>query len=82
MHFFGGVGMWSFLLGGLVGIWMVGLKLLEGKSFISTPLPLLAVFFILIGLQFVLMGLLAEMLMRIYFETENRQTYKIKEKIN
>jgi len=82
MHFFGGTGMWSFLLGGVMGVWAIVLKLLEGKSFISTPLPLLAVFFVLIGLQFILMGLLAEMLTRIYFETENRQIYKIKERIN
>lgn len=82
MHFFGGAGMWSFLLGGLVGLWAVILKIVENRSFIATPLPLLAVFFVLIGLQFVLMGLLAEMVTRIYFETENRQIYKIKEKIN
>lgn len=82
MHFFGGAGLWSFLLGGLVGIWALWLKLLEGKSFISTPLPLLSIFFVLIGLQFVLMGLLAEMITRVYFETENRQIYRIKEKIN
>jgi glycosyltransferase involved in cell wall biosynthesis len=82
MHFFGGAGIWSFLLGGIVGVWALALKLFEGKSFISTPLPLLAVFFVLIGLQFVLMGLLAEMITRIYFETENHQIYKIKEKIN
>jgi len=82
MHFFGGAGMWSFLLGGMTSVWALVLKLLEGKSFISTPLPLLAVFFVLIGLQFILMGLLAEMLTRIYFEAENRQIYKIKEKIN
>jgi len=82
MHFFGGAGIWSFFLGGLVGLWAIILKIASNISFIATPLPLLAVFFVLIGLQFVLMGLLAEMITRIYFETENRQIYKIKEKIN
>lgn len=81
MHFFGGVGLWSFGAGLIIFFWMAVLKIVEHTAFISTPLPLVAVFFFLVGLQFILMGLLAEMMIRVYFESGERKTYRIKERI-
>ena len=54
------------------------LKFFYGTSLIQTPLPLLATMFFLIGCISILLGLLAEMNMRTYFETHGRQTYTIK----
>jgi len=82
IHFFGKIGFWSLFFGFLSGIFTLYLKLAEGKSFISTPMPLLTVVFIIIGIQFILMGLLAEILTRIYFESNHKKVYLIKEKIN
>lgn len=64
MHFFGAVGFWSFFLSGAVFVWMIGLKFLRHTDFIKTPLPVLAAIFIIVGIQFILMGLLAELIIR------------------
>ncbi|NMC51657.1 glycosyltransferase family 2 protein [Candidatus Kuenenbacteria bacterium] len=82
MHFFGKAGFYSFSLAFLSGFLAVYLRLFHHISLIITPLPLLTVFLMLVGLQFILMGLLAEMITRTYYETQNKPTYFIKEKIN
>jgi dolichol-phosphate mannosyltransferase len=82
MHFFGKVGYWSLSFGVLSGILALVLRFALGISFILTPLPLLTVFLIIVGIQFILMGLLAEILTRTYYESQNKPTYLIKEKLN
>jgi glycosyltransferase involved in cell wall biosynthesis len=82
MHFFGGVGFISISLGVIAFFIALYLKFYEATSLIQTPLPLIGVFFSIVGVQLILMGLLAEMIMRNYFELGDRKTYKIKEKIN
>jgi len=82
MHFFGKVGYWSFLLGSLSGIIALFLKFFWGVSLVTTPLPLLTVFLVIISIQFVLMGLLAEIMTRTYYESQKKPIYLIKEKIN
>ncbi|KCZ99534.1 hypothetical protein [Hyphomonas oceanitis] len=57
----------------------IGLKLFAGTSLILTPLPLLSAMLFLIGCISVLMGLLAEMIMRTYFESHGRMPYTIRE---
>lgn len=57
---------------------MVGLKLFAGVSMISTPLPLLAAMTFLVGVLSVLMGLLAEIMVRTYFEAQNRRHYLVR----
>lgn len=82
MHFFGKIGYWLLFLGFVSGGWAVFLKIFKGISFILTPLPLLTAFLILVGLQFILMGLLAEILIRTHYESQKKPIYLIKEKIN
>ena len=82
MYFFGRVGYWSIFFGFLSSVVALYLKFFKGISFILTPLPLLTVFLIIVGVQFILMGLLAEILIRIYYESQNKAIYLIKEKIN
>ena len=83
MHFFGRFGFILLIVSFLSGVAAVLLKLISGTSFILTPLPLLTVFLAIVGLQFILMGLLAEILIRIYYESSSKTTaYSIKEKIN
>lgn len=82
IYIFGGFGLLSFALSGALFVWMLSLKLLAGVSFISTPLPLLTALTLLVGFVSLLMGLLAEMLVRIYFESQGRAAYLIKEQIN
>lgn len=65
IHFFGGIGFINLFFGGSAFFWMLLLKYGKGVSFIQTPLPVLSAFFVIIGFQFVLMGLLAEIVVRI-----------------
>ena len=51
----------------------------ESKTFVETPLPLLAVMFFLAGVQSILMGVLAEMVMRTYYESQAKTTYLLGE---
>lgn len=77
MHFFGWFGFWSIMAGLVTFFWMIGLKIFEGKSFIATPLPILVVFFVILGAQFVLMGLLGEILIRSQYELGEKASYRI-----
>lgn len=81
MHFFGTFGVLSIVLSAASGLWAVALKL-GGTNFVNTPLPLLTVFLLLLGIQFILLGLLAEMLTRTYFESSGKPTYRVSEKIH
>ena len=82
MHFFGQAGFWSFIVallsGGLALYW----KVARSISLISTPLPLFSALFFIVGIQFYLMGLVAEMMMRNYYENSGKPIYSIKETIN
>jgi dolichol-phosphate mannosyltransferase len=82
MHFFGGAGFFAFFVAALCLMLAVVLKMIGYASLIQTPLPLLVVFFSFVGFQLILMGLLAEMLMRNYYEVNGRLTYVVKETIN
>ncbi len=64
MHFFGGLGFISFLLSTVSFLGMLYFKFFLHASFILTPLPILVTLFFIIGFQFVLMGLLAEIFVR------------------
>jgi glycosyltransferase involved in cell wall biosynthesis len=86
IHLFGRIGLVSILLSFLSFAGMLFFKYLypivfhgESKSFIQTPLPLLAVMFFLGGVQSILMGVLAEMVMRTYYESQSKTTYLLGE---
>ncbi len=66
----------------LCGLWALFLKIFNKISFIQTPLPLLFVLLIVLGFNAILMGLLAEISIRTYYESQNKQTYLVKETRN
>jgi glycosyltransferase involved in cell wall biosynthesis len=82
MYIFGGIGMISFLLSVLAGGWALYLKYYENTSLIQTPLPLMVIFTALTGVMCLLMGLLAELVMRTYHESQNKDVYLVKETRN
>lgn len=57
---------------------MIYYKFWGGKTFIQTPLPQLVVLFFLMGFISILMGFLAEILMRTYYESQNKPIYIVK----
>jgi len=81
IHVFGGMGLLMILGAFLSGGYAIYLKIFEEVSFILTPLPLLSVLLLMLGFLSILMGFLAEILTRTYYESQGKPTYHIKETI-
>jgi glycosyltransferase involved in cell wall biosynthesis len=79
IHLFGGFGLINFVMALLAFVLMVYYKLWGGKTFIETPLPILTVFFLLIGVTSIFIGFLSEILMRTYYESQKKRPYSIRE---
>lgn len=82
IYIFGFAGAVFMGLAFLAGLYALYLKLVDGVSFIMTPLPLLVTLGVITGVMCVLMGLLAELLVRIYFESQGKSHYTIKSMVN
>lgn len=82
IYVFGFFGALFFLASLLSGIAAVILKLFFGVSFIQTPLPLLTVMGLILSVMTLLMGLLAELLVRVYYESQGKPTYLIRDTRN
>ena len=82
IYLFGGCGVASLLLALVAGLWAVYLKYFEATSFIQTPLPLLVVLLTLTGGISILMGLLAEIIMRTYYESQGKAVYDVRSTAN
>jgi glycosyltransferase involved in cell wall biosynthesis len=82
MQLFGGIGLLSFALGVIGGLYLSSLKILYGYRYqIDRPLLLLSILLMVIGVQMVSMGLLAELVVRTYHETQGKPIYVIREVI-
>jgi glycosyltransferase involved in cell wall biosynthesis len=79
MYVFGGVGMACFGMSFLFGVAALGLKVFGLVNLSRTPLPLACLFFGLVGVFAILMGLLAELIMRTYYESQGKKTYRVEE---
>jgi glycosyltransferase involved in cell wall biosynthesis len=82
IHVFGGFGILSWVGAALAFALAVYFKLTGEKDFVETPLPLLAVTFTLVGFLSVLMGRLAELVVRTYDESQNKRPYLVAEELN
>lgn len=81
LHMFGALGFGSGGLGALLLGWLSYERLAQDVPMGGRPLLLLAVMLVLIGLQFLCFGLLAEVLVRTYHESQNKKTYAVREVI-
>jgi glycosyltransferase involved in cell wall biosynthesis len=79
LHVFGGIGLMSTGLGVLLGLYLVFVKLAQGQDIGSRPLLSLAVLLMIVGVQFVGMGLLAELIVRTYYEATDKRIYVVRE---
>lgn len=77
MYVFGGAGVFSFLVAMIAGGFALFYKFSGQKDFIETPLPLLVALATITGVMCFLMGLLAEMMVRTYFESQEKRTYVV-----
>ncbi len=81
MQLFGLLGLLSFGVGTLVGLYLTVLKVFYSVSLSNRPMLWLAVLLIVIGVQFISLGLIAEMMTRTYHETQDKPIYAIREKV-
>lgn len=79
IYVFGMFGMLAFAISFLAGVYALFLKIIHKADFVQTPLPILAIVMFAVGIQFLLMGLLAEMLVRTYHESQAKPIYAVRE---
>lgn len=82
LRIFGGVGFWSILFGALSGIAAVIMRITGVQNLNRNPLLLISVGAIIVGIQFILMGLLGEINIRTYYESQSKPIYLIREMRN
>lgn len=80
LYLFGNMGMFFFSLGLLINSYLLVIKLM-GHDIGSRPLLILGVLLILVGIQLFTIGIVADLLMRTYYESQNKKPYNIR-KIN
>jgi glycosyltransferase involved in cell wall biosynthesis len=78
MYLFGAVGLCSLLLSCVSGVYALWRKFGEGESFIKNPLLLLTVLTGMTGVMCILMGLLAEMVVRTFYESQGKSVYLVR----
>lgn len=78
LHIFGGLGILTFMLGIAIDFYLITLKFVYGQSLANRPLLILGVLLLILGIQFIFFGILAEILMRVYYKTHNKKPYVIK----
>jgi dolichol-phosphate mannosyltransferase len=84
LYLFGWAGLLTFgvsLLSALLACLMKFADWPHHADFIQTPLPVMAMVMLVLGIQLFLMGLLAEMLVRTYHESQEKRIYAVRERI-
>jgi glycosyltransferase involved in cell wall biosynthesis len=81
LYVFGSCGMVAFLVSLFAGLLAIYWKLIHRADFVQTPLPVLTIVMFAVGVQFFLMGLLAEMQVRTYHESQQKPIYAVRERI-
>ncbi len=79
IHIFGLVGMLSMFVGGCSFITMIAMKVVDQVDMTGNPFLNLGVLSVIVGTQLIMFGLLGEVMIRTYFESQNKPTYVIKE---
>jgi glycosyltransferase involved in cell wall biosynthesis len=81
MHVFGSLGLFATLTGIALGSYLIFIKLVLHQAIGDRPLLMLAVVSFLAGVQLFCVGLIAELLMRTYHESQGRPIYRVRERI-
>ena len=78
MYLFGGVGIFLMASSALTLLAAFLNKWINGISLIQTPLPQMSSMFFVVGIQSILMGLVAELLVRTYYESQDKKIYVVR----
>jgi len=82
MHMMGMAGLFSIFLGFLSLAATVGMKIFEGEDMTGNPLLQLSCVLVVIGVQFISMGLIGELMSRTYFESQGKRAYVVGRTLN
>jgi glycosyltransferase involved in cell wall biosynthesis len=80
MHLFGGSGLALFLVGVLINLYLLVEKIMVG-SIGGRPLLFVGVLLTFTGIQLITTGFMADLIMRTYYESQNKKPYNIKKQI-
>ncbi|MBU1044831.1 MAG: glycosyltransferase family 2 protein [Candidatus Omnitrophica bacterium] len=79
IQLFGGIGIASVLLSVMIGLFIVLRKVLWAGQWVSPLIFIFAILFV-VGVQFILIGILAEIIIRLYYGMRDQTRYKIRKK--
>ena len=79
LQIFGIIGLISGMIGGILGLWLVYVRLIRLEGISGRPLLFLAILLIVIGFQFITLGLLAEIMVRAYHESTEKKIYIVRD---
>jgi glycosyltransferase involved in cell wall biosynthesis len=79
LQIFGVIGLISGSIGGILGLWLAYVRLIRLEGISGRPLLLLSILLIVIGIQFITLGLLAEIVVRAYHESTEKRIYFIRD---
>jgi glycosyltransferase involved in cell wall biosynthesis len=82
IYLFGGTGIFLIALSAITLFFLLVRRVALGVPVLSSPFFLMSAMFIILGFQSILMGLIAEMLVRTYHESQSKPTYTIRKVIN
>jgi hypothetical protein len=78
IHIFGTAGLLALIAGLIINFYMLVLKIM-GEDIWGRPILLVGFIFVLGGIQLITTGIVAEIIVRTYYESQNKKTYRIKE---
>ncbi len=77
LYLFGNIGLFLFGLGGVINIYLL-IEKIQGHDIWGRPLLILGVLFVLMGVQLFTVGIIIDLQMRTYYETQRQRPYKIR----
>lgn len=77
IHVFGGLGIITGAFGGLISMYLVFLRLFRGVGLSDRPLFTVSIFSLIIGVQFFTLGILADVMVKIYYGQNGRKNYLV-----
>ncbi len=81
IHIFGGLGFVLAIIGIILGLYLGVQRIFSGVGLADRPLLLLAILMFIVGIQFVVFGILADIMIRVYYGQGNRKNYVVEEVI-
>lgn len=82
IYFFGGISFLSMILSVAAFLWAIILRFAQGIELDHTPLPILGAMFFTVAIQIFMMGILGDLLMRTYYESQGKSTYNVEKTVN